>query len=297
MTYVPILIVGFSFWCVWAMVMFPPVCLKWNQKFLFLYFLTSWLQIPKQTEPQFLWDCFLFSIIWASYKKKILNLNYILGCPKEVSKWVITYNLLINGVFLGVITHWSDHLWSWLPTGHPSKGARWNWGRENSLTKTPRGVDGKNHRAHGQLITQSLILVPHFGQGSICPWGSCRIDVRMAWTWLQTTKKTHTKSKRFFFSGEKKKGCSQKKYAANFWTDIFRRSIHPDIYTTSPPFCVFIPVPWCVPSKDAQRQISKLVAHLITDITRSLAYRVPWDALKTTKRIKNPPQNPPKGWV
>ena len=137
MTYVPILIVGFSFWCVWAMVMFPPVCLKWNQKFLFLYFLTSWLQIPKQTEPQFLWDCFLFSIIWASYKKKILNLNYILGCPKEVSKWVITYNLLINGVFLGVITHWSDHLWSWLPTGHPSKGARWNWGRENSLTKTP----------------------------------------------------------------------------------------------------------------------------------------------------------------
>ena len=81
----------------------------------------------------------LFSIFnhLGKLQKKILNLNYILGCPKEVSKWVITYNLLINGVFLGVITHWSDHLWSWLPTGHPSKGARWNWGRENSLTKTP----------------------------------------------------------------------------------------------------------------------------------------------------------------
>lgn len=36
-------------------------------------------------------------------------------------------------------------------------------------------------------------------------------------------------------------------------------------------FVLKIPVPWCVPSKDAQRQISKLVAHLITDITRSLA--------------------------
>lgn len=36
--------------------------------------------------------------------------------------------------------------------------------------------------------------------------------------------------------------------------------------------CLKSPVPWCVPSKDAQRQISKLVAHLITDITRSLAF-------------------------
>ena len=107
MTYVPILIVGFSFWCVWAMVMFPPVCLKWNQKFLFFYFLTSWLQIPKQKMLSN--SCFNFYGIVFYFQssgqvtKKKLNLNYILGCPKEVSKW---------GIPWGEIPHWSDHLWS-----------------------------------------------------------------------------------------------------------------------------------------------------------------------------------------
>ncbi len=45
--------------------------------------------------------------------------------------FIIFHLLIINGVLLGgIISHWSDHLWSdhFLPTGHPSRGPRFDLG-------------------------------------------------------------------------------------------------------------------------------------------------------------------------
>ena len=271
MTYVPILIVGFSFWCVWAMAMLPPVCLIWNQKFIVFYFLTSWLQIPKQKMLSHMFFNFYGIVFYfqssGQVTKKILNLNYIYTWMFQGSEQM-GYNLYPTykwGIYWGEITHWSDHLWSI----HFQRDIQVR-GPDDSLTKTPVGVDGKTTELTDSWSPNHWSS-SHTSDRAAYALEDPAVFVRMAFIHGSKAQKTHKKSKRIFFSGEKKV-VLKKKCAANFWTDIFRRSIHRKQKNTHHHLSVLkIPVPWCVPSKDAQRQISKLVAHLITDITRSLA--------------------------